>query len=159
MNKYLIQAGDNILIASDHAGFELKDIYIKELSAQGYKIIDIGPNSEDPVDYPDYANKLAGYISTGAGTAGVLICGTGIGISIAANRWTTVRAALVHSVETAASARKHNNANVMVVGARILTQEVALACLHSFLSTKFDGGRHIARVEKLCKPPTYQMNE
>ena len=155
LDEYLIKPDDNILIASDHAGLELKEKFSQFLIAEKYRVIDLGPNSSKSVDYPDYAYKLAGYISNGTAKAGVLICGTGIGISIAANRWLDVRAALVHSTQTAISARQHNNANVMAIGARVLNTENALACLDSFLSSKFEGGRHLARVEKLREKPTY----
>ncbi len=139
----------SILIACDHGGFELKEAFKKELDEQGFKIIDLGANSSESVDYPDYGSALASEIEKGVAEKGILICGSGIGISIAANRNPAVRAAVCHSGLTARLARQHNNANVLSLGARIIGLETALDCLNEFLNTEFEGGRHERRVAKL----------
>jgi len=138
-----------IAIASDHAGFELKELLKKTIESLGYKVIDLGADSTKSVDYPDYGYKLATSVSKGDAQFGVAICGSGIGISIAANRKPKVRAALCHNVETAALARQHNNANVLALGARFVSAELAIEMLKTFLSTEFEGGRHENRVKKL----------
>lgn len=145
----LVQAGETVAIASDHAGFALKNVLKQDLEASGYEVVDLGAESEDSVDYPDFGRGLADFVAGGKAKAGVLVCGTGIGISIAANRVPTVRAALVHSELTAEMARAHNNANVMAVGARVTDEATARSCLKTFLATPFEGGRHARRVEKL----------
>ncbi len=140
-----------ITIASDHAGFDLKSLIIKEFKNQ-YQIIDLGCNdSTTSVDYPDFANKVAKKIINNEADFGILICGSGIGISIAANRFKEVRAALCHNLETVALSRQHNDANVLCLGARIVGEVDAIKIISTFLSTKFEGGRHIKRVEKLSK--------
>jgi ribose 5-phosphate isomerase B len=138
-----------IAIASDHAGFELKNTLKNTIEALGYKLLDLGTNSAESVDYPDYGYKLATAVSKGDAELGVAICGSGIGISIAANRKPKVRAALCHNVETAKLARQHNNANVLALGARMVSSELAVDMLKTFLSTEFEGGRHENRVKKL----------
>lgn len=144
-----LKAGDAVAIASDHAGFALKTVLKSDLAAMGFSVIDLGPEDESSVDYPDFGQKLAKAVAEGQTKAGVLVCGTGIGISIAANREPRVRAALVHSEITAEMARAHNDANVMAVGARVTEEETARACLKTFIKTPFEGGRHARRVEKL----------
>lgn len=140
----------NILIASDHAGFEMKEFLGKYLKSQKYKVDDCGTNSsKEPVDYPDYAHKLCGFIKLGKAEKGILICGSGIGMSIAANKHKNIRAALCTSVEMAETSRKHNDANVLVLGSRITTNELAKDIVDMFLKTKFEGGRHKTRVEKI----------
>lgn len=138
-----------IAISSDHAGFELKEILKNEIATLGYDVQDLGTNSTDSVDYPDYGYKLASAVSSGAADLGVAICGSGVGISIAANRKPKVRAALCQSAEVAELSRKHNNANVLALGARIVSVELAKEILHAFLNTEFEGGRHENRVKKL----------
>ncbi len=138
-----------IAIASDHAGFELKGQLKQELQTLGYEALDLGPDSIASVDYPDFANRLADAIKTGKAARGVLICGTGIGISMAANRHRHIRAALVHDVTGARLTRQHNDANVLCVGARLIGADVAKDCLRVFLTTDFEGGRHQNRVAKL----------
>jgi len=141
-----------ILIACDHAGFELKAILLKKLSSLGFSAIDLGCNSaEESVDYPDFAKKLAQKIIAKKAKQGILICGSGIGISIAANRFKQVRAALCYNVEAAKLARKHNDANVLCLGARSTSPRLALSILKAFLATEFEGGRHEKRVAKLSK--------
>jgi ribose 5-phosphate isomerase B len=138
-----------IAIASDHAGFELKELLKKTIESLGYNVMDLGTNSTKSVDYPDYGYKLATAVSKGEAQFGVAICGSGIGINIAANRKPKVRAALCHNVETAALARQHNNANVLALGARFVSAGLAIDMLRTFLSTQFEGGRHEDRVKKL----------
>lgn len=141
-----------ISIAADHAGYDLKTTLIKFLETQGYKIIDLGCNSaEKSVDYPDYANKLAKNIAEKKSEFGVLVCGSGIGVSIAANRFKQVRAALCINSKMAKLSRLHNDANVICFGARLTSEKSAIAALKIFLTTEFEGGRHDGRVAKLSK--------
>lgn len=144
-----LKVGEAVAIASDHAGFALKTVLKSDLEAMGFSVVDLGPEDESSVDYPDFGQKLAKAVAEGQTKAGVLVCGTGIGISIAANREPRVRAALVHSEMTAEMARAHNDANVMAVGARVTEEDTARACLKTFFNTPFEGGRHARRVEKL----------
>jgi len=138
-----------ILMASDHAGFELKELLAERARESGHEVVDLGPPTEDPVDYPDFAHDLARRISAGEAESGVLICGTGIGMAIAANRHPGVRAALCHDAFTAELARRHNNANVLCMGGRTTGSGVAIQMLDIFLATPFDGGRHALRVQKV----------
>eukprot|EP00898_Chlorokybus_atmophyticus_P001250 jgi/Chlat1/2125/Chrsp17S02715 len=139
-----------IAIASDHGGYELKQILAKDLADKGYKVMDLGCHSPDSVDYPIIANTMVEALKVmGEVGRGVLCCGTGIGISIAANRHAHVRCALVHSVDTARLCRQHNDANVIALGGRVLDPAIALECLHAFLDTDFEGGRHQRRVAML----------
>ena len=139
-----------IVIASDHAGFELKEVLKKELEAIGVPLEDLGVHNTDAVDYPDMANALAEVVSADPDRRGLLLCGTGIGASIAANRHRRVRAALCHSAETARMAREHNDANVLVLGGRVTDPDTARECLRVFLDTAFGEGRHTPRVAKLA---------
>lgn len=139
-----------IVIGSDHAGFELKKFVIKELELMGYKVTDVGTeNGTDSVDYPDFAYKLCKKIIDKEFDKGILICGTGIGISIAANRFKEIRAALCHMPMEARLTRQHNNANVLCMGGRIIGKITAKECVEAFLNTEFEGGRHQKRVDKL----------
>ncbi len=138
-----------IALAADHGGFELKNLLAEKLAEWGYEPLDLGTYSTDSVDYPDMAAKMADAIKTGKAERGVLVCGTGIGISIAANRFPFIRAALIHDAFGARLCREHNNANVIVFGGRTTGIEVAYDCLNIFLNTQFAGGRHARRVEKL----------
>lgn len=138
----------NIAIASDHAGFDLKSILKSEIETMGHTVTDLGPPDTQSVDYPDYANALANWMQKNNGT-GVLICGSGIGISIAANRHRHIRAALCHDGLSASLSRKHNDANVLCLGARLIGVDTAKDCVKQFLATRFEGGRHAGRVEKL----------
>lgn len=142
-----------IAIASDHAGFELKAKIAAELADLGYKVKDFGTDSTDSVDYPDYAAKVAEYMSEGKAAFGVLICGSGIGMSIAANRYPLIRAAVVRDIEDAVLARQHNNANVLALGARKMDAPLAMEILKVFLTTPFMEGRHLIRVAKLSELP------
>jgi ribose 5-phosphate isomerase B len=140
---------DPIAIAADHGGVELKSLLIKDLQAAGHAVVDLGTHTADSVDYPDFADALAAALKDGRAARGVLICGSGIGISIAANRHRHVRAALVHNETEARLCRQHNDANVIVFGGRTLGPEIARASLSVFLSTAFEGGRHARRVAKM----------
>ena len=140
-----------IAIACDHAGLTLKTELVGVLRAGGHDVLDLGTDGPASVDYPDFANALAAALADGRASRGILICGTGIGISIAANRHRHVRAALCHDATTARLCREHNDANVLVLGARTLGVEVAKDCLAAFLATGFAGGRHAGRVEKLSR--------
>jgi ribose 5-phosphate isomerase B len=138
-----------IALASDHGGFALKAELAEWLKGRGETVLDLGPDSADSVDYPDYADRMAEAIRAGKAGRGVLICGSGIGISIAANRHRWIRAALCHDVTTAKLCRAHNDANVLALGARIIGAEVAKDCLEAFLEAPFEGGRHVRRVDKM----------
>ena len=140
---------ERIPIASDHAGFALKESLKARLTALGFEVQDLGTSSEASTDYPDYAHPLAEEVLTGEVMRGVLICGTGLGMSYAANRHAHVRAAVAWNSEVAALARQHNNANVLVLPARFVTPVEAEAILQAWLDTPFDGGRHERRIEKI----------
>jgi ribose 5-phosphate isomerase B len=138
-----------IAIASDHAGVELKAALSKVIDACGGNVLDLGPADTTSVDYPDFAHRVAEVVASGEADMGVLICGTGIGMSLSANRHPGVRAALCHDAFTAEMARRHNDANVLCVGARVTGPGVAEQILRIFLDTPFEGGRHRRRVEKI----------
>lgn len=138
-----------IALASDHAGFELKTALAGELRALGHDVLDLGTDNPDSVDYPDFAAALAAAISEGRSERGVLVCGTGIGIAMAANRHRGIRAAVCHDETSARLAREHNDANVLALGERLIGSEVAKGCLRTFLETEFEGGRHARRVAKI----------
>jgi ribose 5-phosphate isomerase B len=140
---------EDILIAADHAGFELKKKLEAELKKLGFAVRDLGTDSAESTDYPDYAHPLAKEVSEGRAKQGVLICGTGLGMSYVANRYPNVRAAVTWSPEVAELARSHNDANVLVLPARFLTDDDALKILRTWLSTSFEGGRHERRVVKI----------
>ncbi len=138
-----------LAIASDHAGYALKEnlkSYVQEL---GHPIIDLGTHSDASVDYPDYGHAIADAITQKQAALGIAICGSGIGISIAANRHAGIRCALVSDGLSAQLAREHNNANILALGARLIGTDMARECVRRFLSTAFAGGRHLTRVEKL----------
>jgi ribose 5-phosphate isomerase B len=144
--------GGAIAVASDHAGFDLKEILKRDLQAAGLEVLDLGTDSAaQSVDYPDFGKAVADAVASGKAARGVLVCGTGIGISMAANRNPKVRAAVAHDVTSARLARAHNDANVVAFGQRITGTETAREALKAFLETKWEGGRHAARVEKLSK--------
>ena len=141
-----------VAIACDHAGFQLKSKLKEQLVTKGIEVIDLGPDSEDSVDYPDFGFAMAKALSDDRAETGVLVCGSGIGISMAANRHPDVRAALVHDALGARMSRLHNDANVICFGGRMIGEEVAMDCLNIFLETDFEGGRHARRVGKLGQP-------
>ena len=138
-----------ILLASDHAGLKLKKTIKKFLVKKKMKILDLGTNRENSVDYPDYAHILATKIKNKKNYFGILICGSGIGMSMAANRHKNIRAALSYDIKSAKLSRLHNNANVIAIGARLTKKNIALKCVKTFLNTNFEGGRHIKRIKKL----------
>lgn len=140
---------NTVALASDHGGFELKQALVQKLREEGYDVLDLGTHSLDSVDYPDYAAVMAEAIREGKTERGILLCGTGIGISIAANRFPFIRAALVHDAFGARLSREHNNANVLVLGGRTTGVEIAYDCANIFLTTEFAGDRHGRRVGKL----------
>lgn len=141
---------EKIYVGADHAGFELKQKLVAELKRLGYEPIDVGPKTLDPGDdFPDYAKPVAKAVSGGEVRRGVLTCGTGLGMSYAANRFPNVRAAVAWSPEIAELARKHNDANVLVLPARFVSETEGLEILHKWLDTRFEGGRHQRRVEKI----------
>jgi len=140
---------ETIAIASDHAGVDLKSILKEDLAALGFEVLDLGTQDEQSVDYPDMADALANAIDGQHVSRGVAICGSGIGISMAANRHRHVRAALCHDGLSAKLAREHNDANVLAMGARLIGTETARDCLRTFLNTPFEGGRHQRRVDKM----------
>ena len=139
---------NKIFISSDHAGFNLKKNIIKKLSKK-LNIIDLGPNSAESVDYPDYAQKLSKKVSLNSRNFGILVCGSGTGMAISANKNKKIRAALCYSVKNTKLSRLHNNANIITLGARLINKNKALNLIRVFLKTKFEGGRHLRRVKKI----------
>lgn len=142
-------ASERIAVASDHAGVGLKSVVAETLGELGFEVLDLGTNGPESVDYPDFADKLATALETGDMRRGILVCGTGIGISIAANRHRHVRAARCTSATDARLAREHNDANVLVLGERMIGPETAKDCVRTFMNTAFEGGRHQRRVDKM----------
>ena len=141
-----------IAIGADHAGFSMKQTLVEDLKAMGFDVLDMGTSSEASVDYPDFGYAVAQAVISGRAFRGVLICGTGVGMSIAANRHPGIRAALCTHGVMARLAREHNDANVLVMGARIIGAEIARESLRQFLSVQYAGGRHDTRVGKLGRP-------
>jgi ribose 5-phosphate isomerase B len=136
-------------IATDHAGYAVK-AYVKELlNERGHTVIDLGPDSADRVDYPDYGRKCAEAVRDDAGSFGIVVCGTGIGISVSANKVPGIRAALCHDAYTAAMARAHNDAQILAFGERVVGRGVIESMIDAFLATEFEGGRHTGRVAKI----------
>ena len=141
-----------IAIGADHAGYPLKKTLVDDLKAMGFDVLDMGTNSEASVDYPDFGYAVAQAVSSGQAHRGMLICGTGIGMSIAANRHHGIRAALCTHGVMARLAREHNDANILVMGSRIIGPEIARECMRQFMATQYAGGRHDARIAKLAQP-------
>jgi ribose 5-phosphate isomerase B len=138
-----------ICIASDHAGFALKRAVLVALEGRGHPIVDLGTNGPESVDYPDFATRVARAVQGGQAALGVLICGTGIGMSIVANKYRGIRAALCTSEFEAKMARAHNDANVLCLGERVVGPGLAKSIVEAFVDTAFEGGRHLARVQKI----------
>ena len=136
-------------IATDHAGVDLKDYTVELLKQKGHEVVDLGPFNKERVDYPDYAVKVAQSVLADGASQGILICGSGIGMSMAANRFHGIRAALCHDAYTAQVARQHNDANILCFGERIIGQGVAESIIDDWLASSFEGGRHCGRVEKI----------
>ena len=141
-----------IAIASDHAAIEMKAALREWLIEEGHEVADLGPDSHDSVDYPDFGYKLASVIADGTAECGIALCGSGIGISMSVNRNPQVRCALVSEPLSASLARQHNDANCLAIGARLTGLDMAKACVTAFLTTEFEGGRHQRRVDKLADP-------
>ena len=141
-----------IAIASDHAAFDQKADLRDWLIEQGHEVADLGPDTADSVDYPDYGYKLAAVVADGTADRGVALCGSGLGISMSINRHPAIRCALVSEPLSASLAREHNDANCIAMGARLVGSDMAKACLSAFLETDFAGGRHQRRIDKLSNP-------
>jgi len=139
----------NVILASDHAGFKLKEIIKKFLIKKRKKVLDLGTKNANSVDYPDFAHLLSKKIKKNSKQIGILICGSGIGMNMVANRHKNIRAALCYNVKSTKLSRQHNNANVMTLGARLTNKNMALKCVSVFLKTNFEGGRHLRRVKKI----------
>ena len=137
-----------IFIASDHAGYQLKNSIVLKFS-KIQKIIDLGPNSKDSVDYPDFAKKLSKKVASTKGSFGILVCGSGMGMAIAANKTKNIRAALCYNKKNTKLSRLHNNANIITLGEKLINKNKAFSLIKIFLSTKFEGGRHLRRVKKI----------
>ena len=138
----------NIFIASDHAGYKLKKYIISKFSKK-INISDLGPKNEDSVDYPDFAKKLTKKVAIKKGNIGILVCGSGMGMAIAANKTKNIRAALCYSVKNTKLSRLHNNANIITLGERLINKSKAISLINVFLTTKFEGGRHLRRIKKI----------
>ena len=138
-----------IAMASDHGGYQLKKIVKEHLTERGYKIVDLGTHSEESVDYPEYGKACAEAVAGGKADVGIVCCGTGIGISIAANKVKGIRCGLCTSVEMAQLTKKHNNANMLAMGGRIISPEMAIKITDAWLDTEFEGGRHQRRIDML----------
>lgn len=138
-----------VAMAADHAGFKLKEAMKTVVAELGFEVLDLGTDSSESVDYPDYGNLAAEAVLDGKASRGIIICGSGVGISIAANRHAGIRSALCTNGLAARLARQHNDANMLALGARLVGEAVAADCVKEFLTTEFEGGRHQRRVEKL----------
>ena len=138
-----------VVLASDHAGFNLKEEIKKFLIKKRKKVLDLGTKNTNSVDYPDYAHLLSRRMKKDKSQLGILICGSGTGMSIVANKHKNIRAALCYNTKSAKLSRLHNNANVMTLGSRLIKKNVALRCVNTFLKTNFDGGRHLRRIKKI----------
>ncbi len=137
-----------IFIASDHAGYNLKNSIVSKFS-KIIRIIDLGPTSNNSVDYPDFAKKLSKKVATNKGSFGILVCGSGMGMAISANKTKNIRAALCYSIKNTKLSRLHNNANIITLGERLIKKNKAFSLIKIFLSTKFEGGRHLRRIKKI----------
>ena len=140
-----------IALGADHAGFRVKQVIKKFLEDAGYTVHDAGTWSEDSVDYPDFARAVAERVASGSEPVGILVCGTGIGVSIAANKVRGIRAALAHDLLTARRSREHNDANVLALGGRVVSEDEALVIVQEFLSAEYAGGRHQRRLDKITQ--------
>jgi len=138
-----------LAIGSDHAGFALKEVLKTELAGTEHTVLDLGPESADRVDYPDFAHALCRAVTNGKVDRGILVCGTGLGMSMAANRWPGIRCVVCDSAFLVEMARRHNNANVLALGARVVDEALAKKLIHIFLESPFDGGRHEGRIQKI----------
>ena len=138
-----------IFISSDHAGYKLKEAIKLHLSKNKLSFLDMGPHSDGRVDYPDFAHKVARQVKTNKNNFGILVCGSGMGMNIAANRHKNIRAAQCFNLKSTKLSRLHNDANIITLGSRLLNKKLALTCVITFLNTKFEGGRHLKRIKKI----------
>ena len=138
-----------IFISSDHAGFKLKEAIKFYLSKKKISFLDMGPDNDNRVDYPDFAHKVARRVKTNKNNVGILVCGSGMGMNIAANRHKNIRAAQCFNLKSTKLSRLHNDANIITLGSRLLSKKLALSCVIAFLNTKFEGGRHLKRIKKI----------
>jgi ribose 5-phosphate isomerase B len=138
-----------IFISSDHAGFKLKEEIKSHLSKKKLSFQDLGPFNNDRVDYPDYAHKVVKKVKAKKSNVGILVCGSGMGMNIAANRHKNIRAAQCFNLKSTKLSRLHNDANIITLGSRLLTKKLAINCVNTFLNTKFEGGRHSKRIKKI----------
>ena len=139
----------NIILASDHAGFKLKEVIKKFLIKKRKKVLDLGTKNTNSVDYPFFAHLLSKKMKKNKNQLGILICGSGIGMDMTANKHKNIRAALCYNLKSTKLSRQHNNANVMAIGARLTKKDVALKCVNTFIKTNFKGGRHLRRINKI----------
>ena len=145
----MISLFKKVCIASDHGGFSLKEAIKDHLIKKDISIIDLGPSENKTVDYPDYAKRVANRIKAKKSDAGILVCGSGTGMAISANKTKTIRAAVCYNVNSTRLSREHNNANIISLGARLTSKKLSLKLVNIFLKTKFEGGRHLKRVNKI----------
>ena len=138
-----------IFISSDHAGYKLKEEIKSHLSKKKISYLDIGPHNDNRVDYPDFAHKVARRVKANRNNIGILVCGSGMGMNIAANRHKNIRAAQCFNLKSTKLSRLHNDANIITLGSRLLSKKLALSCVVAFLNTKFEGGRHLKRIKKI----------
>ena len=138
-----------IFLSSDHAGFKLKELIKTNLNKKNIKFFDLGPQNDEQVDYPDFAHKVAKKVKTSSNHFGILVCGSGMGMNITANRHKNIRAAQCYNLKSTKLSRLHNDANIITLGSRLLTSKNALNCVNIFLNTKFEGGRHAKRIRKI----------
>ena len=149
MERYRKVKSEKVILASDHAGFKLKEEIKKFLIKKRKKVLDLGTKNTSSVDYPDYAHLLSKKMKKSENQFGILICGSGIGMSMAANKHKNIRAALCYNTRSTKLSRQHNNANVMTIGARLIKKNIALKCVSTFLETDFNRGRHLRRIKKI----------
>jgi len=138
-----------IFISSDHAGYKLKEEIKSHLLKKKISFVDIGPHNDNRVDYPDFAHKVARRVKANKNNIGILVCGSGMGMNIAANRHKNIRAAQCFNLKSTKLSRLHNDANIITLGSRLLSKKLALSCVIAFLNTKFEGGRHLKRIKKI----------
>ena len=149
MERYRKVKSEKVILASDHAGFKLKEEIKKFLIKKRKKVLDLGTKNTSSVDYPDYAHLLSKKMKKSENQFGILICGSGIGMSMAANKHKNIRAALCYDTKSTKLSRQHNNANVMAIGARLIKKNIVLKCVSTFLETDFSKGRHLRRIKKI----------
>ena len=149
MERYRKVKPEKVILASDHAGFKLKEEIKKFLIKKRKKVLDLGTKNTNSVDYPDYAHLLSKKMKKSRNQFGILVCGSGIGMSMSANKHKNIRAALCYNIKTAKLSRQHNNANVMTIGAGLIKKNIVLKCVNAFLTTNFNGGRHLRRIKKI----------